>query len=270
MAGVCVLWPGLSCGAGGLKGIGGNHGGALQGVSYLLPHGFRKEAAGILIRGGRVKAGGLAGDKGTITVAPGINAFVLPAPSTPGTGVASDGSLGKGKVSYNGGTYSIPASVGTQVGGNLFESFSLFNLLQNEVADFEGPAGVQDIIARVTGGSASSINGTIESDINGANLFLINPAGVMFGPGASLNVSGAFTVSTADYVKLADGGRFNASLVGNDMLTAAAVSAFGFAGAAPAPVSFSGSQLIVPEATGLNVIAGNVTLNSAELGASSG
>jgi len=233
----------------------GRPGVSLPGPSYLLPPGLGKEAARILAHGG-VKAAPLSGTKGTITVAPGINAFVSP-------GVASDGSLGSGVVSYGNSTYTIPASVGTQVGGNLFESFSQFGLLQGQVANFQGPSSVADIIARVTGGNASSIDGTIESSIQGANLFLINPAGVMFGPNASLNVSGAFTVSTADYVKLADGGQFNASLGANDMLTAAPVSAFGFVSATPAPVSFSGSQLSVPTGAGLNVIAGDVTLDSA-------
>jgi filamentous hemagglutinin family protein len=174
-----------------------------------------------------------------------------------------------GKVSFNAGTYSIPASVGTRMGGNLFESFSQFNLAQGQVADFLGPSSVQDIIARITGGR-SSINGTIESGIEGANLFLIDPAGVLFGPAASLDIGGAFTVSTADYMKLAGGGRFNASLGGEEMLTAGAVNAFGFSSAAPAPVSFRGSQLEVPTGTGLNVIAGNVTLDGATLFAPSG
>jgi filamentous hemagglutinin family protein len=252
-----------SCGAAGIKGVGGSHGGVLPGPGALLPPGLGKKAAGIVAHAGGSKAGTLAQNKGTTTVATGINAFVSPASSTPGTGVASDGSLGSGVVSYGNSTYSIPASVGMQVGGNLFESFSQFNLLQGEVADFQGPSSVENILARVTGGRASSIDGTIESDIQGANLFLINPSGVMFGPDASLNVSGAFTVSTADYVKLADGGQFNASLGADDVLTAAAVSEFGFVSSTPAAISFGGSQLAVPTGMGLNVIAGNVTLDSA-------
>ena len=256
--------PGASANRG--AGLPGRPRNELPGVSSLLPAGLRKEAAGALAHA----AGGiaLAGSKGTFKVAAGINAFVLPAVA-PGKGVTSDGSLGRGKVTYSGGIYTIPASVGTQVGGNLFESFGQFDLLQNEIADFQGPGSVEDIIARVTGG-ISSIDGGIESDIKGANLFLINSAGVMFGAGARLKVGGAFTVSTADSVELADGGKFNASLGGDDVLTTAVVSGFGFAGAAPAAVSFSGSVLVVPVGTGLNVIAGDVTLNSATLAAPSG
>jgi filamentous hemagglutinin family protein len=259
----------FSCGATGIKGLGGSHGAALPGADYILPRRLGKEVAGVLAHGGPGKSAALSENKGTTKVAPGINAFL--SPPTPGTGVASDGSLGSGKVSYNSSdqTYTIPDTVGRQIGGNLFESFSQFNLLKGEVADFLGPANVADIIARITRG-ISSIDGEIESDIQRANLFLINPAGFMFGPGASLNVSGAFTVSTANYVKLADGGKFNTNLGGDDMLTAGSVSAFGFVSNTPAPVSFSGSQLSVPAGTGMNVIAGDVTLVGATLSAPSG
>ena len=68
--------------------------------------------------------------------------------------------------------------------------------------------------SRVTDGNPSSIDGKISSQIQGANLFFINPAGVMFGPHAQLDVSGSFAVTTANYLKLVDGGRFNANLGG--------------------------------------------------------
>jgi filamentous hemagglutinin family protein len=254
----------LTSGAREIKGIGESHGGALPGVAYLLPQGLGKKVPTLLAHGGG-KLAALPENKGTTTLAPGINAFLSPAiiqPSKAAVGVVSDGSLGTGKVTFNRGTYTIPASVGTQAGGNLFESFSQFNLTATEVADFLGPSTVADIIARITGGSASSINGSIESSIQGANLFLINPSGIMFGPHASLNLTGAFTVSTANYVKLADGGKYIASFGANDTLTAGAVTAFGFLGTSPAPVSCVGSQLSVPPGTGLNIIAGNVTLKS--------
>ena len=85
----------------------------------------------------------------------------------------------------------------TQVGGNLFHSFSQLNLSRTESATFSGPPTVQNVLARVTGG-ASSIDGTLRSTIPGANLYLINPGGVMFGPNARVDVSGSFVVSTAE------------------------------------------------------------------------
>jgi len=71
----------------------------------------------------------------------------------------------------------------------------------------------------------------------------MNPKGVVFGANAKLDVSGSFAVTTANYLKLSDGGRFNASLGGQDSLTAAPVSAFGFLSATPAAVTFTGSRV---------------------------
>ena len=95
--------------------------------------------------------------------------------------------------------------MGSVRGNNLFQSFSQFNLNAGEVAAFSGPKGIQNILSRVTGGSPSSINGTIRSDITGANFFFINPNGIVFGPNAAIDVSGSFAASTANYLKLADG-----------------------------------------------------------------
>jgi filamentous hemagglutinin family protein len=245
-------------------------GNALPGVSYLLPHGLGKTVAGILARGGRARAGTLPGASGVITVAPGINAFFARPISLPhGTGISSDGSLGTGKVSFSGGKYSIPASVGTQLGGNLFESFTQFNLLENQAADFQGPASARNILARITGGFASSIDGTIESDIQGANLFLINPSGVMFGPNAAVNVSGSFIVTTGDHVGLTDGTRFNATPGAADaMLTGAPPEAYGLLAASSGALSFQDSQLTAAAGAALAFAAGQVECQGAQLTAS--
>ncbi len=104
--------------------------------------------------------------------------------------------------------YAIGASLGKQVGSNLFHSFGKFGLATGESAAFSGPAAISNIIGRVTGGNLSSIDGKIQSTIAGANLFLINPSGIVFGPHATVNVSGAFHASTADYLKMTDGARF--------------------------------------------------------------
>ena len=72
------------------------------------------------------------------------------------------------------------------------------------------PEHYYQILSQVTGGSPSSIDGTIRSQIPGAHLYLLNPSGVMFGPNTSLDVSGSFHVSTADYLWLADGVAFSA------------------------------------------------------------
>ena len=100
-----------------------------------------------------------------------------------------DGSLGSAGA-LNGPNFLIPADRGKQVGGNLFHSFGDFTLLKDDVATFQGPSSVRNILARVTGGSASSIDGTLRSEISGANLYFINPVGVMFGANAKLDISG--------------------------------------------------------------------------------
>ncbi|WP_310424017.1 S-layer family protein [Chamaesiphon sp. VAR_48_metabat_135_sub] len=93
---------------------------------------------------------------------------------------------------------------GLSKGQTLFHSFSDFSVPTNGQANFYRPAGNRDIIARVTGGLFSDIDGLINT--NGANFFLINPQGVIFGPNARLNVGKAFIASTADGIDLVDAG----------------------------------------------------------------
>jgi filamentous hemagglutinin family protein len=92
--------------------------------------------------------------------------------------------------------YAISANLGRQVGSNLFHSFGQFGLSGGESATFSGPAAISNVIGRVTGGNQSNINGKIASTITGASLYLINPSGIVFGPNATVNVSGSFHAST--------------------------------------------------------------------------
>src|ERR1700682_3102616 len=82
-------------------------------------------------------------------------------------GVVLDGTFGTSGA-LPGPNYMIPANVGKQVGGNLFHSFNQFNLISSESGTFTGPSNVQNILARVTDGNPSSIDGKVSSQIQGA------------------------------------------------------------------------------------------------------
>src|SRR5262249_53435614 len=90
-------------------------------------------------------------------------------------------------------------------------------------------------------------------------LFLMNPAGFLFGPNATVNVGGMMHVTTADYLKLADGNLFNAipDVLADAMLTTSPVASFGFLGSNPAAIAVQGSQLTVASGTGLSLVGGN-------------
>jgi len=151
--------------------------------------------------------------------------------------IITDGTLGPA-ASISGPDYQIIADLGKQAGNNLFHSFSEFSISAGESAVFTGPNSVENIISRVTGRNESRIDGFLRSQIPGANFFLLNPSGVIFGPHASLDMSGSFHVSTADYLRLGEDGRFDAVHPGNDVLKTASPSAFGFLGENPAPLLF--------------------------------
>ncbi|WP_268258824.1 two-partner secretion domain-containing protein [Candidatus Contendibacter odensensis] len=125
-------------------------------------------------------------------------------------------------------------------------------------------------MGRVTGGQSSFIDGTIRSTIPGANLYLLNPAGVLFGEHATLDVPGSVHVSTADDVRLSDGGRFDARSPANSVLTVAPVAAFGFLGDMPGKITATGSFLQVPEGQTLSLIGGDISLSNATLYAPAG
>ncbi|MEM9216056.1 MAG: CHAT domain-containing protein [Cyanobacteria bacterium P01_F01_bin.150] len=98
---------------------------------------------------------------------------------------------------------------GEQAGDNIFHSFSEFNLGSGDIANFLVDPAIQNILSRITGGNASLINGEIRvSDLAGntstANLVLMNPAGIIFGDGASLNVAGDFMATTATGIGFGD------------------------------------------------------------------
>lgn len=120
-----------------------------------------------------------------------------------------DGTLGPART-LTGPVYLIQQRDGRAIGRHLFHSFGRFNLDAGEVARFHHAANIQNIFARVTGGSASTINGLIATNGGQANLFLLNPSGILFGPNARLQVGGSFVATTANHIRFPDGSEFSA------------------------------------------------------------
>lgn len=122
-------------------------------------------------------------------------------------------------------TQGVPADLirgGAQRGNNLFHSFREFSINNGQRVYFTNPAdsSVENILTRVTGNNVSRIDGLLGVD-GSANLFLLNPNGVVFGPNAELDIRGSFTASTANSILLADGSEFSATPSGSELLVMA-------------------------------------------------
>ena len=172
---------------------------------------------------------------------------------------------------------------GTTSGSNLFHSFKEFSVPTGWTADFQNTSNIQNIITRVTGNSISNIDGTLRA--NGtANLFLINPNGIIFGPNASLNIRGSFIGTTASSVNFADNIKFSATEPETKPLLTVNVPIGLQFGATAAPIhnqsqaSLDGATNIFEQAAGLQVptgktialIGGDLTLEGGNLTASEG
>ncbi|UVT19959.1 MAG: filamentous hemagglutinin N-terminal domain-containing protein [Nitrospira sp.] len=168
---------------------------------------------------------------------------------------------------HGGTVYSI--THGIQVGSNLFHSFGKFSVGPLETGQFQTTTLVPDnsvsnLLARVTGGYPSHLFGSIDSAsyYPNANLFFMNPAGIVFGPGATLNVGGSVNFTTANYLRSTDGSLFNAVPdVGSDaLLSAAPVVAFGFLTSNSGGIIVQGAHLAVSTGSQLTLAGGNVEI----------
>ena len=102
-------------------------------------------------------------------------------------------------VTESGDQYDIAG--GTQSGGNLFHEFDEFSLAESQTANFTSDSGVFNIVGQVSSANPSYIDGTVQVSGSDADLYLVNPSGVLFGPNAQLSLGGSFTATTADQVE---------------------------------------------------------------------
>ena len=191
----------------------------------------------------------------------------------------------------DGPVYEIEPEYGIQKQTNLFHSFKEFNIYAGDTANFIVTDTVKNVISRVTGGNVTTIDGTIRStlrdsgDISQANLFFLNPAGIVFGANARLDIGGSFYVSTADYLLSedmqafsskppADTKTFYSTPLNSEILSSAPPKAFGFLDNSQfSSITFQGDAfefnnwdksptgLSVPKNSTLSIVAGDIQVN---------
>ena len=173
---------------------------------------------------------------------------------------------------------------GERVGNNLFHSFEQFSIPEGMEAIFENGLDIQNIFTRVTGSEASLIDGLLKT-AGGANFFLINPNGIVFGQNARLDIGGSFIATTADRVEFSDGNTFSARSQEKPLLTWNAPIGLGFdyysqfrggiavngsgnqiipsRGSTPTSAESNGNQLGVSQGETLALVGNTINLDGA-------
>ena len=152
----------------------------------------------------------------------------------------------------------VTIGAGDRQGNNLFHSFQEFSVGNGSEAFFDNAVDIDNILSRVTGGNVSQIDGLIRA--NGtANLFLINPAGIVFGQNARLSIGGSFYGSTADRIIFEDGEFSAVDNLDAPILTINAPIGLGFRDN-PASVEVQGANLRVNPNQSIGLIGSEVNL----------
>ncbi|MCU7836841.1 MAG: filamentous hemagglutinin N-terminal domain-containing protein [gamma proteobacterium symbiont of Taylorina sp.] len=182
--------------------------------------------------------------------------------------VITDGSTGPAK-NLHGPDYIISQDLGSRTGNNLFHSFKTFDINTvngvSESATFTGSSDIVNIISRVTGGRVSNINGLLKSEVGKADFYFLNPAGIIFGANAQIDVPAAFHVSTADELRFEDGDIFSATDPDKSTLSLSQPQTFGFLNPQPANLTINGSILQFSPQSQVSITAGNIELHNASL-----
>ncbi|AFY84607.1 CHAT domain-containing protein [Oscillatoria acuminata] len=113
------------------------------------------------------------------------------------------------QVTHDGDRFDIQGGSRSGDGSNLFHSFDRFGLEAGQTANFLANPDIQNIFTRVVGGDPSLIQGLLQVSGSHSNLYLINPAGILFGPTAQLNLTGSFFATTANSLGFNSGASFD-------------------------------------------------------------
>ncbi|MBE9044688.1 filamentous hemagglutinin N-terminal domain-containing protein [Pleurocapsales cyanobacterium LEGE 10410] len=222
----------------------------------------------------------------TLQLSPLILAATLFSKANPALSQASnivpDNTLGEesSQVIENQNVNGLPTEVitgGAQREQNLFHSFQEFNVSEGRGAIFANPNAIDNIFSRVTGSNPSNILGRL--GVGGAaNLYLINPNGIVFGENAALDVQGSFTATTAEGIEFSEGGLFSAVEPGESLLTISVPLGLQF-GSSPGSIinlsKFPGNAndnvgLQVPTGENLTLVGGDILFDAGEATARGG
>jgi filamentous hemagglutinin family protein len=163
-------------------------------------------------------------------------------------------------------------------GANLFHSFQDFNVGELQRVYFANPTGIENILTRVTGNSVSNILGTLGVD-GGANLFFLNPNGILFGNNARLDVAGSFVGTTANSFVFGDGLEFSATnpqtpspllTVNPSVLLFNQLQAGKIENRSIAPAGDNIVGLRVPDGRSLLLVGGDIAISEGRLNAPGG
>ncbi|MBD2603799.1 filamentous hemagglutinin N-terminal domain-containing protein [Scytonema hofmannii FACHB-248] len=158
---------------------------------------------------------------------------------------------------------------GATRGSNLFHSFTQFSINDGQRVYFSNPIGVENILTRVTGKEASNIFGTL--GVNGAaNLFLINPNGILFGKNAQLDIRGSFLGTTANQIQFGNQGIFSATNPAAPPLLTVQPSGLLFNQINSGAIAANQALLSVAPEKNLTLVGGDINLNRSILEALGG